>query len=755
MPPNDPFRPLADSIEERFRAQRRVLSFWEFLEEVRANPYLRLRSAAQYLRDMLDHFGVDEVEIFGTKVLRPRVFDGLPDDPEDRRVVGQEFATDSLYRIVRNFATEGHADKLILMHGPNGSSKSTIADMLFKGLAAYSVTAEGALYKFSWIFPKSLGGPEGSGALGFGGRSDEPVEEFANYAYLDPEEIASTVESDMRTNPFMLVPRSQRRPFLHEACGGEPDFPHTRVLTAAMGTKSRDIYEALLTAFQGDWKKVMRHVRVERFAISRRYRSSAVTIEPQQANIDAESRQVTADFNLANLPPSLQNLRLYEVAGDLADANRGLLEYSDFLKRPAELNKYLLTTTERGTVRMPGALAYLDLVMVGSANEKHLDAFKGDPNFTSFKGRIELLTVPYLLRYQEEIEIYRDQVKMISLNLTVAPHAARCAGLWAVLTRLWRPDPAHYEEPVKSVVAKLTPLAKALLYQGRDPGGLGNLPSEDVKLLRDNIEQIAGEWRDGPIYEGRFGASAREMKTILLDASHRARSGCFTPMLVLTELRNLVRDKSLYDFLKLEPKGDYNDPAKFVDDVERATVRQVRRELHDSMALVDEAEYDRRFEEYFAHAIALSRGATVRDPHTGESRQPDPKVLASVEELVETGKDVERFRSDLIARIGAYSMNHPGEQIAYRELFPDILRALRAAFYDSRGTALGSIEGDILRIGTPAWDKLEPERRDQVELTLANMESRYGYARECALEILGWVLRKRTDKKAGEKAAKK
>ena len=32
-------------------------------------------------------------------------------------------------------------------------------------------------------------------------------------------------------------------------------------------------------------------------------------------------------------------------------------------------------------------------------------------------------------------------------------------------------------------------------------------------------------------------------------------------MLVFAELRNLVKDKSLYDFLKLEPKGAYNDPA--------------------------------------------------------------------------------------------------------------------------------------------------------------------------------------------------
>ncbi|MHC4448673.1 MAG: PrkA family serine protein kinase [Planctomycetota bacterium] len=746
MPTPDSFRTLADAIQDRFNSQKRVLTFWEFLEEVKADPYRRLRSAAQYLRDMLDHFGIDEVEHFGEKLLRARLFEGFEDDPEQRRVVGQRFATDAMYRVIRNFATGGKADKLLLMHGPNGSAKSTIADMLFKGLEAYSVCPEGALYRFSWVFPKARA-ESGGATLGFGsGSAPTPDDEgLLSFAHLSPDEIASNVASDMQTNPFLLVPRSQRGRFLQEICGGEPDFPHAHMLTADMGTKSRDIYEALLTAHHGDWKQVMRFIRVERFPISRRYRVSAVTIEPQQANIDAESRQVTADFNLANLPPALQNLRLYEVAGDLVDANRGLLEYSDFLKRPLELNKYLLTTTERSTVRLPGALAYLDLVMVGSANEKHLDAFKNDTNFTSFKGRIELVTVPYMLQYQDEAEIYRDEIEQIGRRLTIAPHAARCAALWAVLTRLWRPDPAHYDEQLKPCIQLLTPLAKALLYQGRDPGELEQINGDQVKLLRDALPAIASEWRDGPVYEGRFGASPREMKTILMDASYRSQSGCFTPMLVFTELRNLVRDKSLYDFLKLEPKGSYNDPARFVDDVERAHIRLARRELHDSMALVDEEQYDRRFEEYFAHAIAWTRGTKVKDPTTGASRDADAKVLASVEDLVETGPDLELFRRELIAKIGAYSVNRPGEKLNYRTLFPDILRALKESFFDSRKGAIVEIEAVFQTIDTPEWDRLEEEQRQQVERTLVNLEERYGYTRDCAIEVMGYVLRNKED----------
>jgi len=737
MEASEPFEDLVRRVEADFRQEGRIRSFWEYLAEVREHPRRLLRSAPQYLRDMIEHFGSEEATVLGVPTVRHRFGDGVEGDPERQRIVGQELAVDGVYRAIRNFAEASRPDKIVMMHGPNGSAKTTIADLLFKGLEAYSATPEGAIYRFSWVFPRTE--VEGAG-LGFGGRGPK-ADDLDTFAYLEPDDIASTVASDMKTNPFFLVPRENRKALLHDFCNGPPPFPHVHVLRSDMGTKSRAIYDALMTAYNGDWRKVMRFVRVERFYISRRYRRAAVTIEPQ-GTVDAESRQVTADMNLANLPSALQNLRLYEVTGDLVDANRGLLEFSDFLKRPLELNKYLLSTTEKGTIRLPNALAYLDLVMIGSTNEKHLDAFKTDPNFTSFKARMELVTVPYLLEYEKEVEIYRDQMESIAKRLKVSPHSARAAALWAVLTRLWRPDPAHYEEPLRGAMGRLTPLAKALLYQGKDPGDLEDLATEDVKLFHDNLRMIAGEWRDGVVFEGRFGASPREMKTILLEASFRTKTQCFTPVAVLAELRNLVRDKSVYDFLKLEPKGLYNNPARFVEDVERAVVRLVLRELQDSMALVDEEEYDRRFEEYFRHVTAYIRGTRVTDPTTGEEKKPDPNVLQGVERLLPTGDDIDLFRQKLIGKVAASSLSRPGTRPSYRILFPEILRALKSDFYATRQVATTQVEDDLLLVGTPGWDSIPVDRRDQVETTLSNMESRHGYPRECALEMIGYALRR-------------
>ncbi|MBM4293126.1 MAG: hypothetical protein FJ138_18360, partial [Deltaproteobacteria bacterium] len=51
----------ADSLE-RFRAERALLSFEDYLKEVAAAPARHARDAVTYLRDAFDHFGSRVVE---------------------------------------------------------------------------------------------------------------------------------------------------------------------------------------------------------------------------------------------------------------------------------------------------------------------------------------------------------------------------------------------------------------------------------------------------------------------------------------------------------------------------------------------------------------------------------------------------------------------------------------------------------------------------------------------------------------------
>ena len=117
------------------------------------------------------------------------------------------------------------------------------------------------------------------------------------------------------------------------------------------------------------------------------------------------------------------------MGGDLIDANRGMVEYSDLLKRPVDTFKYLLIACETGNVNVGSSIAHLDTVLIGSTNELQLDAFKEFPDFTSFKARIELVRVPYLLEYSQEQKIYDLQIKKIAGDKHVAPHTTFVSSL--------------------------------------------------------------------------------------------------------------------------------------------------------------------------------------------------------------------------------------------------------------------------------------------------------------------------------------
>lgn len=564
---------IGAGVRKRYVENRTLLSFEAWMEDFLRDPLRQARSSAQYLRDALDHFGTREVETPLGKVRRFRLFD-LEFDGGVGAVHGQEEAQNAIYRILGNFVQAGRANKLILLHGPNGSAKSSLVAALARGLEVYSRTPEGAMYRINWIFP---GEKLNRGAIGFG-ESEGAREEPTTFAHLDGEEIDATLACEMKDHPVFLIPHGERKKLLEEAAERRPGFvlPET-ILEGELCHKCRQVYARLLRLYGGDFLQVLRHVQVERFFISRRYLVGAVTLEPQ-LSADAGYSQLTADLSAGQLPAAFQNLDLYSPYGPLVYANRGLLEFSDLLKRPPDTFKYLLGTTESGVLGMEHFLLHLDEVMIATSNEKQLDAFKESPDFESFKGRIEFVRVPYLREFRAEQAIYEDKLTQALVGgKHIAPHATEVAATWALLTRLKRPDPAAFPAEARGILEELKPLEKLRLYEeGRAPARLAAKEVERLEGLRGLLYREA---LTGDDYEGRVGASAREMQTALLNASQSARYACLSPQAVLDELRQLCREKSVFAFLQQPTKDGYQAPESFLQVVEEAYLDAVEEEL--------------------------------------------------------------------------------------------------------------------------------------------------------------------------------
>ncbi|MBN2493944.1 MAG: serine protein kinase PrkA [Deltaproteobacteria bacterium] len=734
---------LADEIQAHYSTEGQPLGFEEYLRIFFEQPTRQLRGAAHYIRDTFDYFGTREIQTPAGNRKRFRLFDAAFQDGVGR-VAGQEEPQGKIYRLLENFVRTGRVNRLILLHGPNGSAKTSIIRAIVAGMEHYSSTEEGSLYHYRWIFPSE---EIARGQIGFGDAASEQHHEQESYAHLPAEAIDAVLPCGMKDHPLLLVPIEKRLALFEQlrldGCIPE-DFTIPDVLLRGdLCPQCRKIHDALLAAYSGDCAQVLRHVQVQRLILSGRYRRGVATVEPQ-LHVDAGEQQMTASRDLSSLPPAIAHLNLFGLAGPLVDANRGLLEYNDLLKRPIDSFKYLLVTCESGQVTLDRSNLFLDAVILGSTNEMMLESFKSYADFASFKGRLELVRVPYLRRTSDENQIYTDQVPAGSLDRHLAPHTLELASLWAVMTRLRRPDPSGLEsKELKQAVRDLNPLEKALLYdRGEAPGRLSSSAARElVSALADLYE-----W-PGQDYEGISGASAREVRMLLMNAAQAPDKSCVTPLGMLAEIRNLMKDKTVFAFLQRKPEGDYMDQDKILDLIEEHYLDILEEEAAEAMGLVAESSYRNLLDRYISHVNAYLKKESLLDPVTRKSIPADEKLMKEVESVVKPDdEDEAAFRKQLISQIGAFALEAgkagaPVGKPDYAKVFPRIYDRLKDDFVEKRETLIRRNFTQYL-----AWlDKEDLDARDEQMARQMNdsLVERFGYCRHCAAEALSFLMSRR------------
>jgi len=742
---------VADEVERRFSSGRLLLSFSEYLSLFAHDPVRQTRDASRYLRDVFDHYGTTKVDYPYGSFTRFRLFDlpwekssdgGLPRGA----LIGQEPVQSEIYRALSNFAREGRPGRLLLLHGPNGSAKSTLVACLMRAMENYSSLLEGALYRFHWVFPsqKTI-----RGSLGFASResSSSARVDSSTYAHLADDQIDAKIALEVRDHPLFLIPIDERQRLLEraykshqKATGQELEPPCEWIMRGQLSHKAQQVFEALLASYRGSYREVLKHVQVERYFISQRYRVGAVTLGPQMS-IDAAERQLTADRSLAALPPSLQALTLYEVKGELVDAAGGILEFSDLLKRPLDTFKYLQLSIETGEVALTQQNVTLNCVMLASANEVHLDAFREHPEFASFRGRLELIKTPYLLSWQSEKSIYDTQIAP-QVRRHVAPHATEVAAMFATLTRMRKPSPDRFGRALGAAVSGLTALEKMDLYaRGRVPE---RLDPDAQKLLRANIPALFEESDAYPIYEGRIGASPREMRVAILDAAQSTKFSCLSPIAVLDEIDQLCQRRGEFEWLQQDPLGGgYHDTKQFLEALQSRLLDEWEHELYAGSGLVDEGQYEDLFERYVQHVSVWVKKERIRNKVTGEYEEPDEKLMREVERLLDAKGDPNETRQTMISAIAAWALDHPNAKVEASAVFPHYLKRMRDAIYEGKRPAVAAIARDVVLLVRDAGAGLDAERKRHAQKCVDELASRFGYCPHCAADAASMTLRRR------------
>ncbi|MEZ4814175.1 MAG: hypothetical protein R3A80_03085 [Bdellovibrionota bacterium] len=738
---SDVLNKIRNTAKKRFADEQRLFSFEDFTLQAAREPRRYLRNSIDWVCDAFDHFG--PTESGGAAIFKQHYGDRF------QPVFGQHEVQKKIWQLLEGFSQTGRADKVFVLHGPNGSAKTTLCRNLFAGLENFSKTNEGALYTFSWVFPLQKLGK----SIGL---AHAVANQMDSYALWPTEDLGAILRSELHENPLLLIPKQDRLEILEswkkELSLSDRDYEYlrSRYENAELSHKNTLIFETLLSEYQGDLLQVYRHVRVERFYLSYQLRSGLAVIEPQ-FGIDAHVRQVTLDQSLSNLPPSLQSLNLYQFEGDLVAGNRGVVEFSDLLKRPLESFKYLLSTSENSRMQVGPYASDLDTLFIATTNDHQLEAFREHPEFISFRGRFEFIRVPYLLKFSDELQVYDREIKKLKEAKEVLPHTAAVLALWAVMSRLKKPMTKNKTILMSKVLESLDPLEKAKAY---DTGEVPErLTGEEKREFRSHLAELKSEHQSQPFYEGLLGPSARELRILIQRAALNSENKTLGPLSIIRELRAHVLRRSDFEYLRLEPVGAYHDYPQLIELAYKEWMSMVDGEIRSVLSMGQLPKIREMIQEYVQKVMILSRGEKIKNRITGKSEEPSATEIEASEKLFGVTEKVEEFRQNILGRLGAWSVENKrtlSGELPFDTIFPDLVHKVRNSMRAEEDTKLAKMSEVFAQQSiSELSENRDPESSDLSEgerlaiLAYRGLQSEKAYGPLGALEAIGEYVRYR------------
>jgi len=579
--------------QEQYRGLHWEGSFEDYLELVRKEPRVA-RTAYQRIYDMIVSYGSTEYTRNRDELVHYHFFDDPFEDGKDA-VYGLDKPLMELVRIFQSAARRyGTERRVLLLHGPVGTAKSTIVRLLKKGLEAYSRTEEGKLYTFYW----------------------------------QPDD-GERMECPMHEEPLHLIPAELRPAIISELNDSRKDGYPVEI-EGDLCPACRFMFNQLLEKANGDWLEVVRQVRVKRLLLSEKDRVGIGTFQPKDEK-NQDSTELTGDINYRKIAEygSDSDPRAFNFDGELNIANRGLVEFIEILKLDVAFLYDLLTASQEHKIK-PKKFAHTDIdeVILGHTNEAEYRRLLNNEYMEALRDRTIKIDIPYVTRFSDEVRIYeRDFSQKRVIGKHIAPHTLEVAALWTVLTRL--EEPKH---------ASLNLMQKLKLYDGRALPG----------FTEDSVIELQAEAKQ----EGMLGISPRYIQDKLSNVLVADPSvSCVNPFMLMRELEAGLRHHSL--ITSEDQRNRYRELLGVVrSEYDEIVKNEVQRAI-----TADEAAIKRLAANYIDNVKAYTQKQKVRNPYTGQDEPPNERLMRSIEEKIEIPESrKDDFRREIMNYIGALAL---------------------------------------------------------------------------------------------------
>ena len=662
---------------DQFKVLNQEMSFAQYIDLVYAHPRL-IRTAHQLVYDMIMAKGVEERKMFRKTYTHYNFFDN-----SEIPIFGLNESLDRLVKFFKGGARGfGPEKRVLLLHGPVGSSKSTICRSLKRGLESYSKTDEGAWYTFCW--------------------KDLPEDVYAS----------KEDESPMHEDPIKLIPATIRQNLVKELNGimveATPEEDRTAlyrlVSDGDLDPRSKKFMQLLLKEYRGDWSKIVNeHIVVIRKTFSEADRVGIATFQPKDEK-NQDSTELTGDINWGKLPHygSDSDPRAFNFDGEFCVGNRGVVEFIEMLKLAKEFLYDLLGASQEQSIK-PKKFAQVSVntVLIGHTNNPEYEKLKNDQTMEALRDRTVKIDIPYLLKWKDELNILEHYYGNNKVNQHIAPHTLEIAALWTVLTRLQ-----------DDKEGKLSLTDKAKLYDGQY---LPGWTEDAVKELKDKHPD-----------EGMYGGISCRYTQDKIANCLASRHDYINMFMVLNELKEGLDQSSL-----ITNKDELNRYINCIDLARKELDEILKNEVQKAL-VGDEDAIVRLCGNYIDNVMAYINDSKIINPITHQEQEPDGRLMRSIEEKIEIPEvGVDDFRRMLAAFIG--NLAHEGKSFRW-DSNPKLKKALEAKLFEDTKDHI-----KLSALNVSGATVVDPDIQEKIDHIKQRLIKQYGYNEQSATDVLDYV----------------
>ena len=500
------------------------IAFQEFLSVLKANPSQILRNIFQAFHDMIKSY-VDEPEESITGDLEKLKFTNYDctrlfvDDSANPYFPDMLFAN-RLMKQMEYLRHGAQQNRIYIFYGPHGCGKSTFLNNLLKKFERYANTEEGLRYEVVWrLNIKKLQDKDKSVmSLSTFEKLIQYVETEKGATGIKPEEV-SFVDSERdyieipcisHDNPFLVIPKEQRRSVLDELIKNDEfkwrlftEKEYEWVFKEEVCTICSSIYHSLMERL-GSPAEVFKMLYARPYYFNRRLGNGISVFNPGDQLV---RQNVISNQMLQNRINALfqdSNVINY-ICSNFAKINNGIYALMDIKSHNVDRMVELHNIISEGVHKVENVEEQVNSLFFALMNPEDKRNIR---DFPSFDDRIQYIDIPYVLDVKTEVKIYLNifgrhiEGSFLPMVLENFARIIICTriGKKSMALEEWIKTPAKY----KNYCDETLMLLKMEIFSGNIPRWLDD---EDVKALDKNmLKKIIAE---SEIY-GKEGLSGRD-----------------------------------------------------------------------------------------------------------------------------------------------------------------------------------------------------------------------------------------------------